>query len=60
MIFFVLSHTLVAIEWYMYFMELLLNINDHSVVMHAMYNRGVLVIEKLVPFDYLQFNDFFQ
>ena len=41
-------------------MELLLNINDHSVVMHAMYNRGVLVIEKLVPFDYLQFNDFFQ
>ena len=51
----ILSHNLVAIE--KYFMELLLNINDHS-VMHAEFNRGVLVIEKLLPFNCLHFNYF--
>ena len=40
-------------------MKLILNIYEHVVVIHVKFHAGFSSIEELLPFDCLNFNDFF-
>ena len=41
-------------------MKLILKIYDHGEVMYMKFNWGVVVIPELLPFECLNFNDFFR